>query len=83
MMNADQNVDRHVVDQNVNRISGEIAYVLLGERIRSKCSSCMQPFFLLKKWVQDLLTKGQEKMGILVMLSRGPHMWNMLRTYVI
>ena len=45
MMNADQNVDRHVVDQNVDRISGEIAYIPLGGRIKSKCSSCMQFFF--------------------------------------
>ena len=45
MMHVDKNADGHVVDQNVDRISGEIAYVPLGERIRSKCSSYMQPFF--------------------------------------
>ena len=45
MMHVDKNVDSHVVDQNVDRISGEIAYVPLGERIRSKHSSYMQSFF--------------------------------------
>ena len=40
-MNADKNVDRHVVDQNVDRILEEIAYVPLGERIKSKRSSYM------------------------------------------
>ena len=42
MMNADQNVDWHVVDQNVDQISREIAFVPLGGRIKSKYSSCMQ-----------------------------------------
>ena len=50
MMHADQNADRHVMDQNVieqnvDRISREIAYVPLGEKIKSKHSSCMQTFF--------------------------------------
>ena len=45
MMHVDKNVDSHVVDQNVDRISREIAYVPLGERIRSKHSSYMQSFF--------------------------------------
>ena len=45
-MNADKNADRHVMDQNLDRISREIAYVPLGERIRSKRSSYMQPFFV-------------------------------------
>ena len=52
MMHVDKNVDGHVLDQNVNRISREIAYVPLSGRIRSKRSSCMQPpffFFFLKK----------------------------------
>ena len=39
MMHADKNADHHVVDQNVDRISREIAYVPLSERIRSKHSS--------------------------------------------
>ena len=45
MMHVDKNVDGYVMDQNVDRISREIAYIPLGERIRSKCSSYMQPFF--------------------------------------
>ena len=61
MMHVDKNVDDHVLDQNVDRISREIAYVPLSGRIRSKRSSCMQPFFFFffeKKWVQDMLTNG-------------------------
>jgi len=46
MMHVDKNANHHVVDQNVDRISREIAYIPLGERIRSKCSSYMQPFFV-------------------------------------
>ena len=45
MMHVDKNADDHVVDQNVDRISREIAYVPLGGEIRSKRSSCMQFFF--------------------------------------
>ena len=45
MMHVDKNADDHVVDQNVDRISREIAYVPLGGGIRSKRSSCMQIFF--------------------------------------
>ena len=45
MMHVDKNADDHVMDQNVDRISREIAYVPLGGGIRSKCSSCMQFFF--------------------------------------
>ena len=44
MMHVDKNADDHVLDQNVDRISGEIAYVPFNGRIRSKRSSCMQPF---------------------------------------
>ena len=68
MMHVDKNADGHVLDQNVDRISREIAYVPLSGRIRSKCSSCMQPpppffsfflfFFEKKKKVQDMLTNG-------------------------
>ena len=46
MMHVDKNVDCHVVDQNVDQISGEIVYVPLDGGIRSKRSSCMQIFFL-------------------------------------
>ena len=45
MMHVDKNADDHVMDQNVDRISKEIAYVPLGGGIRSKRSSCMQIFF--------------------------------------
>ena len=57
MMHVDKNTDDHVMDQNVDRISREIAYVPLGRGIRSKCSSCMQLFFFFFfEWVQDMLT---------------------------
>ena len=45
MMHVDKNTEGYVVDQNVNQISREVAYVPLGGRIRSKRSSCMQFFF--------------------------------------
>ena len=45
MMHVDKNADDHVVDQNVDRISREIAYVPLGRGTRSKRNSCMQIFF--------------------------------------
>ena len=45
MMHVNKNVDGHVLDQNVDRILREIAYVPLTGRIRSKRSSCMQNFF--------------------------------------
>ena len=51
MMHVDKNADGHVLD--VDRISREIAYVPLNERIKSKRSSCMQAsfffFFFLKR----------------------------------
>ena len=45
MMHVDKNANDHVVDQNVDQISREIACVPLGGGIRSKRSSCMQIFF--------------------------------------
>ena len=51
MMHVDKNADSHVVDQNVDRISREIAYVPLGWWIRSKRSSCMQFFFFFFFWM--------------------------------
>ena len=61
MMHVDKNADVHVLD--VDRISREIAYIPFNGRIRSKRSSCMQPFFFFffekkKKRVQDMLTSG-------------------------
>ena len=47
MMHVDKNADSYVVNQNLDRISREIAYIPLGGRIRSKRSSCMQFFFLM------------------------------------
>ena len=65
MMHVDKIVDGHVLDQSVDRISREIAYVPLSGRIRSKRSSCMQTLFFFffkkkkkKKRVQDMLTNG-------------------------
>ena len=52
MMLVDKNADGNVLDQNMDQISKEIAYIPLSGRIRSKRSSCMQPpppFFLEKK----------------------------------
>ena len=45
MMHVHKNADDHVMDQNTDRISREIAYVPLGGEIRSKRSSCMKFFF--------------------------------------
>ena len=47
MMHIDKNADGHVPD--VDQISREITYVPLNGRIRSKRSSCMQPFSFWKK----------------------------------
>ena len=49
MMHVDKNADGYVLDQNVDRISKEIAYVPLGERIKSNRSLYMQAFFFWKK----------------------------------
>ena len=46
MMHVDKNANGHVLDQNVDRILKEIAYVPLSGRIKFKRSSCMQHFFL-------------------------------------
>ena len=77
MMHVDKNADGHVMDQNVDRILKEIVYVPLSGRIRSKCSSCMQPFFFFfffeKKWVQDMLTSGRDKMRISIMILNFGH----------
>ena len=42
IMHVDKNADGHVLD--MDQISREIAYIPLNGRIRSKRSSCMQPF---------------------------------------
>ena len=80
IMHVDKNVDGHVVDQNVDRISREIAYVPLSGRIRSKRSSCMQPplFFFLKKKKKKLKISTRhayqwsDGFEVLDVLPRGP-----------
>ena len=59
MMHVDKNADDHVMDQNVNRISREIAYVPLGGGIRSKRSSCMQIFFFFLSEYKICLPRGR------------------------
>ena len=61
MMHVDKNVDGHVLDQNVDQISKEIAYVPLSGRIRSKCSSCMQPFFFFLEKKENKKIKNKYK----------------------
>ena len=50
MLHVDKNAYDHAVDQNMDRISMEIAYVPLGGGIRPKRSSCMQFFFFLNEY---------------------------------
>ena len=68
MVYVDKNANNHVVDQNVDRISREIAYVPLGGGIRSKRSSCMQIFFFFLNEYKICLPGGQR---ILVHVFRG------------
>ena len=80
MMHVDKNADGHVLDQNVDRISREIAYVPLSGRIRSKRSSCMQPFFLFlfffffekKKMSTRHAYQWSDGFAVLDVLPRGP-----------
>ena len=73
MMHVDKNADDHVVDQNVDRISREIAYVPLGGEIRSKRSSCMQFFFFFNEY-KICLFGGRR---ILVHVFRGPRIFGL------
>ena len=84
MMHVDKNADSHVLD--VDRISREISYVPLNERIRSKRSSCMQPFFFFfffwkkkrkKKWVQDMLTNGLMDLNFWTCFAEVRWIWNL------
>ena len=70
MLHVDKNADDHVVDQNVDRISREIAYVPLGGGIRSKRSSCMQFFFFFFLNEYKICLPGGQR--ILVHVFRGP-----------
>ena len=77
MMHVDKNVDDHVLDQNVDQISREIAYVPLSGRIRSKHSSSMQPFFFWdKKKKKKMSTRHayqwSDGFEVLDVLPRGP-----------
>ena len=78
MMNVDKNADGHVLDQNVDRISKEIAYVPFSGRIRSKHSSCMQPFFFFffEKKEKKISTRHayqwSDGFEVLDVLPRGP-----------
>ena len=81
MMHVDKNVDGHVLDQNVNRISREIAYVPLSGRIRSKRSSCMQsppPYFFWKiKMSTRHACQWFDGFEVLDVHPRGPWIWNL------
>ena len=74
MLHVDKNVDGHVLDQNVDRISREIAYVPLSGMIRSKRSSCMQPpfFFFGKKMSTRHAYHWSDGFEVLDVLPRGP-----------
>ena len=76
MMHVDKNADGHVLDQNVDRISKEIAYVPLSGRIKFKCSSCMLPRGPLKLNL-DVLPRGPLKLNF-GRASRGPMVWKVL-----
>ena len=80
MMHVNKNVDGHVVDQNMDRISREIAYVPLGGGIRSKHSSCMHFFFfffLKKKMSTRHAYQWFDGFEVLDMLPRGPWIRNL------
>ena len=77
-MHVDKHVDDHALDQNVDRISREIAYVPLSGRIKSKRSSCIQPFFLFlffflkKKMSTRHAYQWSDGFEVLDVLPRGP-----------
>ena len=72
MMHVDKNANDHVVDQNVDRISREIAYIPLGGGIRSKRSSCMQFFFFFLNEYKICLPGGRR---ILAHVFRQPRIF--------
>ena len=72
MMHVDKNANDHVMDQNVDRISREIAYVPLGGGIRSKRSSCMHIFFFFLNEYKICLPGGRQ---ILAHVFRRPRIF--------
>ena len=72
MMYVDNNAECHVLDQNVDRISREIAYVPLSWRIRSKRSSRIRSFFFLKKMSTRHTYQWSDGFEVLDVLPRGP-----------
>ena len=85
MMHVDKNADDHVMDQNVDRISREIANVPLGGGIKSKCSSCMKIFFFFwnehkiclpgKRRILAHVFKGPRIFGLWLMFSEDQRFW--------
>ena len=76
MMHANKNTDGHVLDQNVDRISREIAYVPLSGRIRSKRSSCMQKFFFFFFCMSTRYAYLEDdRFGLWLMLSEDQRFW--------
>ena len=71
MMHVDKIADDRVMDQNVDRISREIAYVPLGGEIRSKHSLCMHFFFFFNEY-KVCLPGGRQ---ILAYVFRGPRIF--------
>ena len=74
MMHVDKNADDHVVDQNVDRISREIANIPLSGGIRSKRSSCMQIFFFFLNEYKICLHGGRH---ILAHVFRKPRIFGL------
>ena len=77
MIHVNKNVDGHFLDKNVDRMSREISYVPLSERIRSKRSSCMQPFFFFfclfgKKMITRHAYQWSDGFEVLDVLPKGP-----------
>ena len=77
MMHVDKNADDHVVDQNVDWISREIAYVPLGGGIKSKRSSWMQILFYFLFFFNEYKICLPEGLQILAHVFRGPRIFGL------
>ena len=75
MMHVDKNADDHVVDQNVDQISREIAYVPLGGGIRSKRSSRYAYLEDDGSWLMFLEDLGFLGFGSCVQRTNGFEVW--------